>query len=265
MRYRPLLPAFAGAAVGFAAAGFLIGDSENSDVYAPAFHANNETSRVTEEQPRSTQAVAPGRSEQVDADLSSDLTPEELDAAIRSHARQLRIEALLAAGFTMERIDWLQTRAKELRLLRDKKAFERKQQGLPYQSKAAYLTDPDLDLRYEIGDDEYERYRIALGRPVGVTIDEILPGSDAERAGLQPNDVIVGYGGKRIFNIGELYQLASETDSRRSALLDVRRNGNPMQVAMPAALLGITVAPPWVGLPDTTIFEAQDHAEHNHP
>lgn len=265
MQYRPLLLALAGAAAGFAAAVFLLGDAGKPGVYAPTFHENDEISRGVDKPQRSTQAVSRASSDEDDADPSSNLSPEEVDAAIRSHARQLRVEALLAAGFTMERIDWLQTRARELKLLRDKKAFDRKQQGLPYQSRAAYLTDPDLDLRYEIGDDEYERYRIALGRPVGVTIDEILRGSDAERAGLQPEDIIVGYDGKRIFNIGELYQLVSEANPTRSTLVDVRRGGHPVQVAIPAPLLGITAAPPWAGLPDTTIFEEEDPAEHDHP
>lgn len=186
-------------------------------------------------------------------------SPQELDAAIRANSRQRRIDALLAAGFSRDRIDWLHTRGQELKMLRDQKALERKQKGLPYVSKAAYLHDPDLDLRYEIGDDEYERYRVALGRPVGITIDDVSRGSDAARVGLQADDVIVGYDGKRVFNSGELYQLVSETQVGQVVLVDVRRDGQPMQVAMDAALLGIVAAPPWSGLPDLDIYRSHTH------
>lgn len=40
----------------------------------------------------------------------------------------------------------------------------------------------------------------------GVIVEEVLPGSSAESAGIKPNDVIIQFGGKRIQSFLELFE-----------------------------------------------------------
>jgi C-terminal processing protease CtpA/Prc len=152
---------------------------------------------------------------------------------------------LLAAGFTMERIDWLRRRAQELEAARNRKASELRLAGLPNpdpDASIAYVFDSDLDLRYEIGDDEYEKYRVALGRSAGVPVVTLTPGSIAESVGLKVGDEIVAYNGKRVFNLGELNAIArkkSNPGESSTMALEVRRDGQLIRVNAPRGDMGL--------------------------
>lgn len=149
-------------------------------------------------------------------------------------------ERLLAAGFSLERIEWLRHRADELRIEQEREADELRRRGVaPDPRSFAYIFDEDLRLREEVGLDEYERYRQALGRPMGVGIAEVLPGSIAEQAGLRADDEIVSYGGARVFNFAELSPLVLEGTVGEPVLVEVRRDGQTMQLAIPRGSLGV--------------------------
>lgn len=105
-----------------------------------------------------------------------------------SARRDWTVGELVAAGFTQERAQWLERRHEEL-------------------VEAAFSSldrDPDHGLRREIGDAEYEQYRTATGRDVGVRVLDITASSPAARAGLQSGDLIVSYDGERVFDVREI-------------------------------------------------------------
>jgi S1-C subfamily serine protease len=95
-------------------------------------------------------------------------------------------------------------------------------------------------LRTELGEADYERYRTAMGQPTSVGVADVLASSPAERAGLMPGDEIVAYGGKRVFDVGELNALTLEGTPGESVVLDVRRDGQNVQLVMPRGPIGIT-------------------------
>lgn len=178
-------------------------------------------------------------------------TPEALRQEKSNPDRNLRewrtfstardTERLLAAGFSIERIEWIRRRALELEAEHQKKVIEHRQSGalLDPNMAVAHILDRDLGLRAELGDDEYERYRVALGRPVSIGVASVLPGSNAEIAGLKPGDEVVSYAGTRVFNAGELNALWSQGKAGENVLVDVRRNGNLIQVSIPRGPIGI--------------------------
>lgn len=171
---------------------------------------------------------------------------------LRAEGKRREIAQLLAAGFTKERIEWLLGRADELQAKRRQAENERHQKGLPPDTNEVmkYYYDYDYDLRYEIGDPEYARYREALGRPPGIKILEVLHGSYAESNGLKPGDVVVGYAGKRVFNAPEMETLISKVKVGESATLEVRRGEQTLLVVVPRGPLGIRSPGPIRGLPD---------------
>src|SRR5262249_16428550 len=133
-----------------------------------------------------------------DAVVSETNTPTSEEIARASRERYDRRMAavedadakrLMAAGFSQHRIDLLRRRRDELRLQQDQADYEASQNGGPYNlSSSAALWDKDLVLRNELGDDEYIKYRQALGKPISISVTQVLPGSTADLAGIRVGD-----------------------------------------------------------------------------
>lgn len=152
-------------------------------------------------------------------------------------AKQKEDERFLAAGFSMQRVEWIRTRVKELQVEREHLA---RQGGIKDpRMAAAYLIDKDLDLQNEIGEEEYDRYRKAQGRSVGVVIGQVLPTSGALNAGLQPGDEIVSYDRHRVYNQSMMDSLINAEGSRGSVVIDVLRQGQKIQLLASSGPLGI--------------------------
>jgi S1-C subfamily serine protease len=101
-------------------------------------------------------------------------------------------------------------------------------------------TDVQRALRSELGDAEYERYLKATGRPTEVQIMDVLASSSAERSGLQPGDQVVSYAGTRVYDMRELNALTREGGAGESVTMEVRRNGQTVQVQVPRGPLGVS-------------------------
>lgn len=203
-------------------------------------------------QKEDTQAAAAETDEKKDVLLPQPLAPEPMSAENGPGSRLERVvamgnaaarrsdaERLLAAGFTAERIEWLADRARELNARRDRELEENLQKGLPDPYVGRYLADKDLDLREVIGDEEYTKYAGALGRSTAVRVKGVVPGSNAESVQLQTGDEITLYDGKRVYNYYDLQKTAAERKTGGSVVIEVRRNGQPMQVTLPPGDIGI--------------------------
>ncbi|HEX7079891.1 MAG TPA: PDZ domain-containing protein [Gammaproteobacteria bacterium] len=152
----------------------------------------------------------------------------------QAEVQQRRIDRLVEAGFTPDRAAWIDRRAAELLVQALQLQYDASRNGED--------TDfsPDDALRAELGDDEYERYLEALGRPTRVRVGRVLPTSPAERAGLLPGDEVVAYAGRRVFDIRELNRFTLEGRPGETVVLDVLRDGQPIQLYLPRGPLGIT-------------------------
>jgi predicted metalloprotease with PDZ domain len=163
-------------------------------------------------------------------------------AQARSRSRALESRQLLAAGFTPERIEWIQRRRDELQEQRVRESAERLQQGRPDPFVGRFLIDGDLQLRDEMGDQEYARMREATGRPDAVPVRGVQAGSNAEAAGLKPGDEIISYAGRRVFNSFDLAKMAAD-NARGSVPVEIRRNGQKLVVVMSSGEVGIVQEP----------------------
>jgi serine protease Do len=70
-----------------------------------------------------------------------------------------------------------------------------------------------------------------LDEAVGAVVTAVEKGSPAEKAGLRPGDIIVGYNGKKIENPSELPRLVAGTRPGDKATIEVSRNGKREQLA----------------------------------
>ncbi|HWL61985.1 MAG TPA: PDZ domain-containing protein [Steroidobacteraceae bacterium] len=155
--------------------------------------------------------------------------------ALRERMREQQLERLVAQGFTRDRAEWIERRTQELEVQAMQAQYEAQQSGRPVQG----VTDVDAALRAELGDADYERYLTANNRPTQVQVMDVLASSNAERSGLQPGDQIVSYAGTRVFDMRELNALTRTGSPGDSVTVEIRRNGQTMQVQVPRGPLGV--------------------------
>ncbi|UTF61430.1 DegQ family serine endoprotease [Gilvimarinus sp. DA14] len=77
------------------------------------------------------------------------------------------------------------------------------------------ITDVDRDLAISFG----------LDKPVGALVNDVEPGSPAEKGGLKPSDVIIGFDGEEVIDSGMLPQLVGRVAPGTEVDLTVMRGG----------------------------------------
>ncbi len=148
-------------------------------------------------------------------------------------------EAMLGSGISAARVDYILRRESELRFESMQAMYEARNSGAaldPFMRSA----NADAMLREELGDTEYELYLKANNRQTSVGVSSVMASSPAERAGLQAGDEIVGYDGRRVFSTAELIQ-RTMAGGDGSAVVDVTRNGSPLQIVVPRGPIGVEI------------------------
>jgi membrane-associated protease RseP (regulator of RpoE activity) len=146
---------------------------------------------------------------------------------------------LVEAGFSDDRAAWIVRRESELQMETMQAMYEFRRTGKRPENFET-IRDPDRALRAEIGDAEYERYLEASGRSTSVHVGSVIESSPGQRAGLLPGDEIVAYGGERVFNYNDLSMQTMAATPGQPVVVDVVRDGIPMQVVIEAGPIGIS-------------------------
>lgn len=175
------------------------------------------------------------RSDSEDGPFTERVTRVRERRAASSEER--RAERLTDAGFAPDRAEWIVRREAELRMTELQAQYEARRGGEPLDGA---LEDRAAVLRTELGETDYERYLEATGRPTSVAVRNVLAGSPAEQAGLEPGDRLVAYGGQRVYGVGELNDLTIEGAAGAPVTVDVVRDGQTIQLVIPRGPLGIT-------------------------
>jgi hypothetical protein len=152
-----------------------------------------------------------------------------------------RRAALIEAGFSAVRADWIIQRESALRMEAMQSRYEAMRSG--ESSNMVYdFFNPDFTLREEIGDAQYETYLQANGRSTAVDVGAVFNSSPAQTAGLLPGDEITHYDGARVFNTFDLTRQTMEGDAGENVVVNITREGMPMQVVIPRGPLGINTS-----------------------
>jgi len=157
----------------------------------------------------------------------------------RRNSIEGRIEILVEAGFLPSVASMIVRRESELQMASIQARYEAERSGDP----SAYWQSRDSGseaLRAELGDADYERYLSANGRSTSVTVSSVIDSSPAQSAGLQPGDEIVRYDGERVFSMTDLVQQTVDGAAGQNIVVDIMRDGNPMQIVMPRGPVGIS-------------------------
>lgn len=157
----------------------------------------------------------------------------------RSRRPEDRAAELQQAGFTAGEAEWIARRESELAMAALQARVDAGQSG---DAGAWWQSRGEIGetLRAELGEAGYERYLEANGRSTSVTVGTVIESSPAERAGLMPGDRITRYGGERIFGMSDLTRQTMEGTPGQQVVVDIVRDGQPMQVVIPRGPLGIS-------------------------
>jgi S1-C subfamily serine protease len=149
------------------------------------------------------------------------------------------VERLVEAGFLPSQAAMIVRRESELQMESLQARYEAERSGEPadyWQSRAS----SSAALRQELGDADYERYLSANDRSTSVSISSVIDSSPAQSAGLQAGDEIVRYDGERVFSMTDLTRQTMNGTAGQNIVVDIMRDGNPMQIVMPRGPVGIS-------------------------
>lgn len=149
-----------------------------------------------------------------------------------------RANALVEAGFTLARAEWIVQRESELLVDSLQARFDAQRTG-DMQAMFAAGNLAESTLREELGDAQYVQYLEANNRPTAVDVGRVLPSSAGHRAGLQSGDQIVSYDGQRVFSYSDLNNQTFSGEPGQSVVVDILRDGMPMQIVMPRGPIGV--------------------------
>ena len=154
--------------------------------------------------------------------------------------RDVRRQNLVQGGFTVEEADWVLQQESDVQLDSLFTQYEaRKKQTDLNRENGIQAPTRNEQLKAKLGLDYYERYLEANGYSTSINIGSVLRGSPGENAGLQAGDQILYYGGERVFNIRELNGLTLLGEPGQSVLIELERDGAPMQLTIPRGPIGI--------------------------
>lgn len=152
-------------------------------------------------------------------------------------------DRLAAAGFTLQQIEAIRRREAELQMRWVELDDQARREGWintpRYFGEINNLTSGTNTLRRDLGDDAYDRYLFASGRPNRITVGTVFETSPAEQAGIQVGDVIRSFGGERVFSMEQLNNLRSAGEKGSPAIVEIIRNGQRMQITMPRGPMGV--------------------------
>ncbi len=150
-----------------------------------------------------------------------------------------RAEFLVQQGFTEDRAAYIAGRESELRFEVMQAQWQARRDGDAVDWRGSVM-NADLALREELGATEYEQYLEANGRPTAIAVNGVLQSSPAEGAGLRMGDRITRYNGERVYNMMDINRLVGGYSGNSAVVIDIERDGVPMQVSLPPGPLGIT-------------------------
>ncbi len=156
----------------------------------------------------------------------------------RNPSREERAAHLVEAGFDEATADWILTRESEMQMEELRLRYEARRNA----NFVAYRQTDQLrtQLMEHLGGAGYERYLVANGRSLNVSVGSVLDSSPAQSAGLRPGDQITNYGGARVYNMYELTQEIMQGPPVDQVVVDFLRDGVPMQAVLPRGPVGIT-------------------------
>lgn len=101
----------------------------------------------------------------------------------------------------------------------------------------------DAAFRNDVGDDGYDAYLRATGKPNRVAVRELLPAGAGSRAGLEVGDELVQYAGVPVFSVADLQLLTASGRLGETVAIEILRGGKPLSLRASRGPLGVVLDP----------------------
>ena len=152
-------------------------------------------------------------------------------------------DALRSAGLSTATVKQTRERFEQLEMdrlfLRDRAIREGWMGTVRYSNEVEKLEGRKQDINNSLGDDGYDAYLYATNQSNRVVIRDMLQGSPARAAGLQPGDVVLRYDGKRMFATHDLQNATASGRGGESIPIEIVRNGQVMNLYLQRGPLGV--------------------------
>ena len=161
--------------------------------------------------------------------------------------------ALVESGLSSSEIQEIETRWEQYEMEKLYLTDEATREGTA-QSKQFHeqLAEINRQIRDDLGNDSYDAFLFATGKHNRVVLKQVIANSPAGDAGLRAGDVVVRYGGERVFHPVDFKNATSRGDSGAATSLDVWRDGEVLQFSVGRGPLGVQLQPK-VAAPDRSL------------
>lgn len=157
-----------------------------------------------------------------------------------------RPQALAQFGLDTFRVSQLNKQVEELEMqhlvLRDKASREGWVNTPRYADAVRKLPDEADVYRKELGDNNYDAFLYRTGQANRVSVQSVLAGSPAQKAGIEAGDLIYSYADERVFAWGDLTGATSSGEPGQSVRIEVVRNGKKVNIYVPRGPLGVRMS-----------------------
>ncbi len=152
-------------------------------------------------------------------------------------------ERLLALGIPAADIELIKASHNQAEL--DKLSLRNKTARDPKRRRTLYrdIKTIDTQLRADLGEQNYDRMLFASGKRNRVEVTDVLAGSAADATTIQKGDLIISYGGERIYEAANLYQSTAKGEIGETTLVEVQRGDEIVSVYVPRGPLGTRFRP----------------------
>lgn len=161
----------------------------------------------------------------------------------RYRQRTYTVEQLVKGGINFAVADDIVRRKNAVEIKRlelsDRATRENYMNTQNYFDELAVIDQSDVNLREELGDDQYDNYLFKSRQSNRVKILSVMLGSAAEQAGLEKGDIILSYNNNRLFTWAELKQATAEGELGEYTSINISRSGEVFSYSVPRGTLGI--------------------------
>lgn len=170
-------------------------------------------------------------------------TESELVRQFRNRRGPVSEERLVTVGFSADQAREIVGRADAIAMERLNTQYQAAREGWldtdQYREALDALPDIRETISADYGDDAYDRYLYASGRPNRLVVRDVLQDSPAGAAGLQTGDQVLAMADQRIYSTRDLMSVASSGSEGETVPLVVQRGEVIFELYVPRGPLGI--------------------------